>query len=211
MKNYCRIWEAARATSAASTFFEPISIGPNNQKFVDGSLGCNKPIRLLDRESKELWPESDRIFISIGTGTAPSAGLHGNIITLAKRIAEIATETEKTHDEFYKDHETTLVANHRYFRFNVEGLRTIGLEEYKARPKIYATTDKYLEAGFTATMMKQLVGILKLGQCLSSTLVLFANFRNIRSSGSPVQHTQRRQYISGDAWLIASGTPPVQL
>ena len=32
----CQIWEAVRATSAASTFFEPIQIGPNDETFVDG-------------------------------------------------------------------------------------------------------------------------------------------------------------------------------
>ena len=32
----CQIWEAVRATSAASTFFEPIQIGPNEETFVDG-------------------------------------------------------------------------------------------------------------------------------------------------------------------------------
>lgn len=32
----CQIWEAVRATSAASTFFEPIQIGPNGETFVDG-------------------------------------------------------------------------------------------------------------------------------------------------------------------------------
>ena len=33
----CQIWEAVRATSAASTFFEPIRIGPNEETFVDGT------------------------------------------------------------------------------------------------------------------------------------------------------------------------------
>jgi predicted acylesterase/phospholipase RssA len=185
MRRYCRIWEAARATSAASTFYDPIAIGPHHQKYVDGALGYNNPIRLLDRESKEMWPDSDRIFISIGTGTAPGASLDGNIIELADRIKEIAIETEKTHEEFYQDHETTLVANHRYFRFNVEGLKRIGLEEHKARPDIYAATETYLESGFAGTMIKQLVGILRSGKRPPSTLLFRANFR---SSGSLIQH-----------------------
>jgi predicted acylesterase/phospholipase RssA len=184
MQDYCRIWEAARATSAASTFYDPIEIGPHRQKYVDGALGYNNPIRLLDRESKDMWPDSDRIFISIGTGTAPGASLDGNIIKLADRIKEIAIETEKTHDEFYLDHETTLVANHRYFRFNVEGLKSIGLEEHKARPDIYAATETYLESGFAGTMIKQLVGILRSCKRPPSTLLFHANSR---SSGSPVQ------------------------
>ena len=56
----CKIWEAARATSAASRLFEPITIGPFQQKFVDGALRHNNPIDLVDQESssksiKCLW------------------------------------------------------------------------------------------------------------------------------------------------------------
>jgi patatin-like phospholipase/acyl hydrolase len=48
----CKIWEAARATSAASTFFEPIEIGPYKQRFVDGALRHNNPIDRIDDESQ---------------------------------------------------------------------------------------------------------------------------------------------------------------
>ena len=164
MRRYCRIWEAARATSAASTFFDSIEIGPYHQKFVDGALGYNNPIRLLDRESKDLWPDSERIFVSIGTGTAPGASLEGDIFTLAKRIQDIVVETQKTHEGFYKDHEKTLVANQQYFRFNVEGLKRIGLEEHEARSAIYTATDTYLASGVPGTMIKQLVDVLKTGK-----------------------------------------------
>lgn len=46
----CKIWEAARATSAASTFFPPIQIG--YQKYVDGALRYNNPIEKADQESR---------------------------------------------------------------------------------------------------------------------------------------------------------------
>ena len=47
--DHCKIWEAARATSAASTFFEPISIGPWGQGFVDGasSMPIQSSLRIL--------------------------------------------------------------------------------------------------------------------------------------------------------------------
>src|SRR5436189_6311046 len=47
----CKIWEAARATSAASRLFEPITIGPFSQKFVDGALRHNNPTEKVDSES----------------------------------------------------------------------------------------------------------------------------------------------------------------
>ncbi len=48
----CSITEAARATSAASSLFPPIRIGPVGQEFVDGALGHNNPIKKADRESR---------------------------------------------------------------------------------------------------------------------------------------------------------------
>ncbi len=37
--NTTTIWQACRATSAATTFFDPIAIGPFKEEFVDGALG----------------------------------------------------------------------------------------------------------------------------------------------------------------------------
>ena len=177
MRRYCRIWEAGRATSAASTFFDPIVIGPHQVMYVDGALGLNNPIRLVDRESRDIWPDSDRIFISIGTGTDPGTSLDGNILKLAQRIKEIATETERTHEGFYRDNERTLVLNKRYFRFNVGGLERIGLEEYKARSAIYAATATYLETWVTGTMIKELTAALISREWISVlNPVLVANF-----------------------------------
>ncbi|KDR66070.1 hypothetical protein GALMADRAFT_28572, partial [Galerina marginata CBS 339.88] len=42
----CKIWEAARATSAAPTFFKRIEIG-RDQPFIDGGLGRNNPSRVV--------------------------------------------------------------------------------------------------------------------------------------------------------------------
>ena len=46
-----KIWEAKRATLAASTFFELIKISPYGKPFVNGAIGTNNPIR-------ELWTET---------------------------------------------------------------------------------------------------------------------------------------------------------
>lgn len=42
----CKIWEAARATSAAPTFFDPMvlkSVDGKDHRLVDGGLGFNNP------------------------------------------------------------------------------------------------------------------------------------------------------------------------
>ena len=50
------IWQAARATSAATSFFEPIVIG--NEEFVDGATPANNPIMELWFEAYDAFPDS---------------------------------------------------------------------------------------------------------------------------------------------------------
>ena len=140
----CKVWEAARATSAASTFFEPITIGRFGQKFVDGGLKHNNPIEMADLESRALWPDDDRIIISIGTGSAPGKAIDGNLVQLARRLADIVTEAEERSDLFRRSNRN-LVDNNSLFRFNVyHGLGDIGLEEWKALNRIATYTETYL-------------------------------------------------------------------
>ena len=68
------IWQAARATSAASGLFEPIEIGPNKEEFVDGASGANNPVRELWTEASDIWKDlgplskTIKCLVSIGTG-----------------------------------------------------------------------------------------------------------------------------------------------
>ena len=49
------IWEAARATSAAFGFFDPISTGKYGQEYVDAGLGCNNPVQEVWMEAQDIW------------------------------------------------------------------------------------------------------------------------------------------------------------
>jgi len=53
------IWEAGRATSVASTFFNPIKIGQFGEQFIDSATGYNNPIERVWEEAKSLWPDFD--------------------------------------------------------------------------------------------------------------------------------------------------------
>jgi hypothetical protein len=124
---------------------------------VDGALGYNNPIRLLDRESKDAWPNDDRLFLSIGTGSAPGGSLESNILELAHRLKDIVTETHKTAEDFEIDN-PELVDDRRYFRFNVYyGLENVGIEEYCARQQIYAATATYLETAASIRQTRQFI------------------------------------------------------
>ena len=69
--------QAARATSAAPTFFEPAvveSLGPEVRRFylVDGSMVANNPALIAYSEARKLYPGALRyVILSLGTGLLP--------------------------------------------------------------------------------------------------------------------------------------------
>jgi predicted acylesterase/phospholipase RssA len=155
----CKIWEACRATSAATTFFAPIAIGAYGQTFADGAVAYNNPIQLVYREAETLWPGAvnDATLISIGTGSAPSPALEGNIVSVVQALKNIVVQTETTADDFFSDH-GHMANNDQLFRFNVyHGLAEIGLEEYRERRKVADATHSYLATGETRQRWKKCV------------------------------------------------------
>jgi patatin-like phospholipase/acyl hydrolase len=67
-----KIWEAARATSAAPLFFKRVAIGEVGlqEEYVDGALGCNNPVNQVIEESGLIYGKERTIdcVVSIGTG-----------------------------------------------------------------------------------------------------------------------------------------------
>ncbi|CEF77784.1 unnamed protein product [Fusarium graminearum] len=84
-----RLWEAARATSAAPLYFPPFCREGNfdtttegtKQVYLDGGLWHNNPIRIADSEAAAIWPENTHahpdILLAIGTGYHESE-IHAN-------------------------------------------------------------------------------------------------------------------------------------
>ena len=148
----CFIWEAARATSAAPTFFKPIAIGipPLDESFVDGGLRCNNPITQVLAEAHDLWPgRKVACVVSIGTGQVnrisipPSTFLTRNIpLDVVNALANIATDCEQVAadcEHRFPDSEGV------YTRFSVEqGMQDVALEEWKKMRVTKTHTDNYL-------------------------------------------------------------------
>lgn len=65
-KKDVNIVEALMATSAAPTYFDPVTI--NDCKFVDGGIVANNPADIALMEARLLWPQRKIVLISIGTG-----------------------------------------------------------------------------------------------------------------------------------------------
>ena len=75
----CAIWEAARATSAAPSFFKPMTIENPAPPitYVDGGLGYNNPSQLALVEAQRIWnsKNKDVCLVSIGTGQQSAASV----------------------------------------------------------------------------------------------------------------------------------------
>jgi predicted acylesterase/phospholipase RssA len=119
------ICEAALATSAATTLFDPVSVG--DRSFADGGLGSNNPVDEVEGEASNIWCSETgdlkplvKCFISIGTGNPGKKKFKKSMVKfLSETVVQIATETENTEKKFI-----ARWAKHfdekRYFRFNVE-------------------------------------------------------------------------------------------
>lgn len=91
----CTIWQAARATSAAATFFDPIKIGL--QKYLDGATGMNNPVEYVFEEVKSIWPDAVsriRCLSSVGTGVPDLKDFGENMKEVIDTLKAISTQTK---------------------------------------------------------------------------------------------------------------------
>lgn len=156
--NSVKIWEACRATSAASSFFDSIAIGRFGEEFVDGATGANNPVGEVWNQAQQIWgpePLEGRVqcLASIGTGIPSLKPFRDDVFHIGETLTMIATETEQTAERFRQD-KKHLDNTGRYYRFNVtRGLEDIGLEESKKRKEIAAATRRYVK---TQDVLKQM-------------------------------------------------------
>lgn len=142
-----KIWEAARATSAAPSYFESFTTGTSKLTLIDGALYHNNPIVVAERERRKLWPDLPGLppllpdlVISIGTGTtaspSPEPGNQHNSdrktgfldvfrrqhwVQVAHSIISSTTNAALAWDHFYRNQ--SLLHQKRYRRLNavIEG------------------------------------------------------------------------------------------
>ncbi|KAJ6571308.1 FabD lysophospholipase-like protein [Mycena capillaripes] len=165
----CTIWEAARATSAAPTFFKRIEIG-RGQAFIDGGLGRNNPSKVvLDEAKKVLHDRRLGCIVSIGTGQS-------DIISIEKprffqklipkdvidALKGISTDCEATHEEMlglFHNYPNT------YFRLNVEqGMQRITLSEWEKLSHVEAHTAQYMKRNEVEEKLVSVVNAIRSGR-----------------------------------------------
>ncbi|KAL8995493.1 MAG: hypothetical protein Q9169_004787 [Polycauliona sp. 2 TL-2023] len=129
------ICDAALATSAATSFFEPVQIGSRTKPQTYGALlmrSSSSPSSSAFCPSEPVIPERRQLKQALErflTGT----------------LVDIATETENTAESVIGRWRNQYEQK-KYFRFNVQqGLQGIGLEEYREQATIETATDEYLQ------------------------------------------------------------------
>lgn len=153
------VHEAARATSAATSFFKPLTVEHRNitRIFSDGRLGANNPIDVLWEEAQKLYGEEVepklRMLLSIGTGVPPLTTFPDGAKAVVKAIVDIATETEKTAARF-DGHHRALARRGGYLRFNVRDISMIQLDDAEEKGTMATRTAAYMDSWETRTSIE---------------------------------------------------------
>ncbi len=168
--NSTMIWEACRATSAASSFFDPIAIGRYGEEFVDGGTGANNPVWDVWNQAQVVYgpgPLEDNLdcLVSVGTGVPPLKPMSDSALHIHESLIAMATETEQTAEKF-RQSKAHLVKDGRYYRFNVSrGLEEVGLEESKRMKEIAAATRRYVTSQEVFKQLKAYADRVSQKQC----------------------------------------------
>ncbi len=176
-QNDLKIWEAARATTAASYYFKPmpLTIGKClTEEYIDAAIGCNNPVEYLLHEAANRIGTARRLgcVLSIGTGTRPvkieraSTGLRNLMHTPKFGKALIGTlKNTATSGGGEETHRRVLarLADYpdSYFRFNVPNAADlVGLDEYRKLKSLETATEGYVSEPLVATQVLKAASVL---------------------------------------------------
>ena len=169
-QNYhCSIVQAARATTAAPTFFKAIEFGhPTAQRYLDGGLRCNNPVKYVVEEARSLHPgRSISCVLSLGTGTTRVIGLERpdafqnmlpiNLIRVLRGIAADCDEQSETMAKQLNQRDKPNL----YFRLNVnDGFQNVSLAEWSRMNEVETHTVQYLKTNDVGQKVDQVVELL---------------------------------------------------
>jgi predicted acylesterase/phospholipase RssA len=105
-KDRCPIWQAARATSAAPSYFPPawVEVPVPGGWFIDGGLKSNNPSAVGLKEAKRVWKARQVLIVSIGTGVQKTADFIENPEPPAKAGGEQSSGGEESKRSDSKHH-----------------------------------------------------------------------------------------------------------
>ncbi|KAF8700484.1 Patatin-like phospholipase, partial [Rhizoctonia solani] len=156
-----KIWEAARATSAAPAFFAPISIGDKGVQYVDGAVSghCN-PATLAREEAEVLWPGRENwLLLSLGTGAPAEVSLSGQLPQKLLGFIGLSSNAIQVHEGAARSYHQTYQTGHSpYIRLSVEhSIDTVRMDDHEKMPQVAAATTSYLSKELTRQLLDHAV------------------------------------------------------
>ena len=139
----CTIWQVARATSAATTFFKSIKCGRDDIEFIDAGFGYNNPCDVLLEEAQNIFPGREfGCILSIGTGLGAVVMIKDSRRSILDALKEMASSSKKVADRLDNRFSDDTV----YYRFNVQrGLEDVTLSDWRQMSSTSAHTRNYLQ------------------------------------------------------------------
>lgn len=145
------IWQAACATSAATSYFKPVQIivGKIPRTFIDGALQVNNPVFHLWVEAEEQFRSDIQLeqqiccVLSIGTGKPQLESFGDNLKDVGKSFIAMVTETQDTHETFHGTHRD-LARRKGYFRLNPLDISLFKMDDPKKLGPVQARTEAYV-------------------------------------------------------------------
>ena len=148
----CEIWEAARATSAAPTFFKEVKInieGGTTLRFVDGGLKCNNPVVVIMEEAEKVFGGDQPVgcVVSLGSGLKSAIRVKSPTgyqkilpVGLLNALGDIATDSQGTADSTARRFRKN---SNLYYRFNATNIGDLSLAEWDSADEIVSHTRSY--------------------------------------------------------------------
>ncbi|KAM7224286.1 hypothetical protein V8F06_000067 [Rhypophila decipiens] len=145
-----KIWEAARATTAAPSYFKPMIVksGTRLEELIDAAMGFNNPTSEVLNEAMQVLDPSCKLgcVVSLGTGTREKhlKGSFTRAVQAVKLMKNVTTDSDRVEDEvqkIFRDIPST------YFRFTVPNAAAkVGMTKYKKIGELKVMTEDYLDS-----------------------------------------------------------------
>lgn len=165
----CKVWEAARATTAAPLNFKPMTIqrDDNKRTYVDAGLGYNNPVEQLLDEACSVFHRERTLgaLVSLGAGTRQMSLANPGEANFASYWASVAgalksevTDSERAHRRVEARFKRCPDA---YYRFNVpDAADEVKLAEWKKMGELKDMTMAYIGGEAVNQRMNDLVELL---------------------------------------------------
>eukprot|EP01103_Thecamoeba_quadrilineata_P001111 TRINITY_DN1098_c0_g3_i1.p1 TRINITY_DN1098_c0_g3~~TRINITY_DN1098_c0_g3_i1.p1 ORF type:complete len:971 (+),score=190.39 TRINITY_DN1098_c0_g3_i1:79-2991(+) len=142
-----RLWEGARASASAPTFFKPLKI--DGHVFMDGALVANNPTIIGIHEARSIWKDRPiDCVVSLGTGKFSSFRNKTNLVGIVNTVMGIALNPDTVHREVERMLQLNTL-NTKYFRFNPDNNEgDVPLDEcdIKELKRLRKSTRSYVES-----------------------------------------------------------------